>query len=205
MHQPQSPGQSLQVSPASQTWSPQVALAQGPHSPGQAEQLSPPSQMLSPHTECRGHSPQSGWQGWSEGTRVQFDGTGWVQGAGALSANGAGFVHRTIEVDHAVQAGATSLVIGAIPENTIVYGVTGRVLSGIGGATGLEIGVAGATDRYGSGIGTTSGAWLRGLTGSPLTYYASTDLILTALGGGFDGTGALRVAVHFAELTLPRA
>ncbi len=149
-------------------------------------------------------TPRSGWQGWSGGARVQFDGVDWVAGAGALSDNGAGFVQRTVEVDHAVSAGGTSVLAGMIPESTVVYGVTGRILSDIGGATGFQIGVAGSADRYGSGIGTTSGAWLRGLTGSPLTYYAATDLILTAEGGVFDGTGVLRLAVHFIELTLPR-
>ena len=41
-------------------------------------------------------APGAGWQGWSEtgGTRVQYDGVDWVEGAGALSENGAGFVHR---------------------------------------------------------------------------------------------------------------
>lgn len=150
-------------------------------------------------------APRSGWQGWSDGTRVQFDGAGWVEGAGALSENGAGFLHRSIEVDHPVQSGGTSLVSGFIPANAIVYGVTGRVLAEMGGATGFEIGVAGASDRYGSGIGTGTGAWMRGMTGTPVTYYTATDLILTATGGTFDGSGTLRIAVHFAELTLPRA
>ncbi len=150
-------------------------------------------------------SPQTGWQGWSGGTRVQFDGVDWIEGAGALSVNGAGFVHRTIELDHAVAAGASSAVSAAVPANTIVYGVSGRVLSAIGGATSFEVGVSGSTDRYGSGIGVGAGAWLRGMTGSPLAYYADTDLLLTAQGGSFDGSGTLRLAVHFAELTLPRA
>ncbi|MEM6385779.1 MAG: DUF2793 domain-containing protein [Pseudomonadota bacterium] len=150
-------------------------------------------------------TPEAGWQGWAGGARVQFDGAAWVVGAGALSANGAGFVHRTVEVDHAVQIGGTSLVASFIPANSVVYGITGRVLSDVGGATTLEIGVAGSGDRYGSGIGTVSGAWLRGLTGTPLTYYSDTDLLLTAVGGDFTGTGSIRFAVHFAELTLPRA
>ena len=149
--------------------------------------------------------PEAGWQGWSGGTRVQFDGVEWVEGAGALSPNGAGFVHRTIELDHGVSAGATSTVIGALPPNSVAYGVTGRVLVDIGGATGFQVGVAGSADRYGSGIGTNAGSWLRGLTGSPLTYYTATDLVLTAEGGAFDGTGTVRLAVHIAELTLPRA
>ena len=152
-------------------------------------------------------TPVAGWQGWSmaSGTAVTFDGADWIEGAGALSAHGAGFVHRSLEVDHAVSSGATSTIAAPIAGNTVVYGVTGRVISDIGGAATFEIGVAGSTDRYGSGIGTTTGAWLRGLTSNPLTYYSDTDLILTAGGGSFDGSGVLRLAVHFAELTLPRA
>lgn len=150
-------------------------------------------------------TPQTGWQASSAGTRVQYDGVDWLEGAGALSSNGAGFAHRSLELDHDVSAGGTSLVPNFLPENSIVYGVTGRVVSVIGGATGMEVGVVGSSDRYGSGINTNAGAWMRGLTGSPLTYFAATDLLLTALGGSFDGTGTVRLAVHFAELTLPRA
>ncbi|MEM9972239.1 MAG: hypothetical protein AAF762_14250, partial [Pseudomonadota bacterium] len=125
-------------------------------------------------------------------------------GAGSISANGAGFVHRTVEFDHSVSAGATSTISGAIPGNSIVYGVTGRVLADIGGASSMEIGVGGSSDRYGSGIGLVAGSWARGLTGTPLAYYSDTDVILTSSGGAFDGAGSFRIAVHFAELTLPR-
>jgi len=152
-------------------------------------------------------TPRAGWRGWSEagGTGVTFDGVDWIEGAGALSANGAGFVHRSSEADHAVSAGATSSVAGFIPANAIVYGITGRVISAIGGAATLEIGADGSSNRYGSGIGTSAGAWARGLTASPLAYYAATDLVLTPVGGNFDGTGVFRLAVHYAEITLPRA
>lgn len=152
-------------------------------------------------------TPVIGWQGWSvpSGTAVTFDGADWIEGAGALSVHGAGFVHRTFEVDHAVGSGATSVIAAPISANTVVYGVTGRVISDIGGATAFEIGVSGSTDRYGSGIGVVTGSWLRGLTSNPLTYYSDTDVILTASGGNFDGSGTLRLAVHYAELTLPRA
>lgn len=150
-------------------------------------------------------APRPGWQAWSGACRIQFDGVDWIEGAGAMSASGAGFVHRTVDVDHSLQTGASSVVAAAIPANSIVYGITGLVLNDIGGATALDIGVSGATDRYGSGIGTVTGSWLRGLTGSPLAYYTDTDLVITSQGGSFDGTGAVRIAVHFAELTLPRA
>jgi len=151
-------------------------------------------------------TPGVGWQGWSNTSqsRVVFDGAGWEPGAGSFSPNGAGFVHRTIEVDHAVGAGSTSAVVGLLPAGSIVYGITARVVSPIGGTTSIEIGVSGSSNRYGSGIGTTTGAWARGITGSPLAYYAATDVILGAEAGTFDGTGVLRIAAHVAELTLPR-
>lgn len=152
-------------------------------------------------------TPMPGWQGWSKqsGTRVQYAGADWVAGSGAMSANGAGFLHRSVEMDHDVAPGAVTSVLGLIPANTVVYGVTARVLTAIGGASGFEIGVSGANDRYGSGFGTAAGSWARGITGTPLTYYSATDLELTALGGNFDGNGQIRIAVHFAELTLPNA
>ncbi|MDA8585745.1 DUF2793 domain-containing protein [Rhodobacteraceae bacterium] len=151
-------------------------------------------------------TPTVGWQAWSveAGARVAFDGANWVAGAGSFSPNGAGFVHRTIEVDHVVGSGTTSVVSGLLPAGSIVYGITARVLSGIGGAASLEIGVSGSSNRYGSGIGTGAGSYARGITGSPLAYYAATDVLLSAEGGSFDGTGVFRIAVHVAELTLPR-
>ena len=139
------------------------------------------------------------------GSGVLFDGADWVEGAGSFSANGAGFVHRSVETDHSVGSGTTSNITSVLPASSIVYGITGRVLTTVGGAASMEIGVAGSTDRYGSGIGVGVGAWARGLTGTPLSYYSDTDLVLTATGGSFDGSGVFRVAVHFAELTLPRA
>lgn len=151
--------------------------------------------------------PTVGWQGWSavDSGRVAFDGAEWQAGAGSFSANGAGFLHRTIEVDHPVQSGATSTVTALLPVGSIVYGITARVVTAIGGATSIEIGVSGAANRYGSGIGTSQGAWARGITGSPLAYYADTDLVLGAEGGSFDGSGVIRLAAHVAELSLPRA
>lgn len=148
----------------------------------------------------------TGCQGWSqsEGTRVAFDGTNWQPGAGSFSVNGAGFLHRTIEVDHAVAAGAASTVTDLLPAGCIVYGITARVVSAIGGPLSLEIGVSGSTDRYGSGIGLATGAWARGITGSPLAYYSDTSILLTATGGAFDGSGVIRIAAHVAELSLPR-
>jgi hypothetical protein len=65
-----------------------------------------------------------------------------------------------------------------------VYGLTGREISDIGGASGFENGVVGRANRYVSGIGVGAGAWARGITGNLLLDYA-TDLLLTATGGDF--------------------
>lgn len=151
-------------------------------------------------------TPPHGWRVWDVGNGVSltFDGIDWTEGAGAVSPNGAGFVHRTIEIDHSVGSGANSMVSAALPADSIVYGVTGRVLSAIGGATSFEIGASDSTNRYGSGFCVSSGAWKRGITGSPLAYYSATDLLLTASGGNFDDSGTTRQAIHYAELTIPR-
>ena len=64
-----------------------------------------------------------------------------------------------------------------------------------GALSDWDFGVAGATNRYGSGLGLSAGSWVSGITGQPVTYYADTPLVLTANGGDFAG-GELRMAVH---------
>ena len=63
--------------------------------------------------------------------------------------------------------------------------------------------VGSVEQRFGVGIGTGAGSWLRGITGQPQTYYSDTPILLTAEGGAFDGSGRLRLALHCAELSLP--
>lgn len=151
--------------------------------------------------------PQAGWQGWiaDEGIPAVWDGTDWIAGAATLSTSGSAFVHRAVEVDHSVAAAASSTTTALIPSGSLVYGVTGLVLSDLGGAaTSWQLGIAGESpDRYGSGLGVTTGAWANGLTSTPIAYYADTALTLTAVGGDFGG-GVVRLVVHLAELTLPR-
>ena len=85
----------------------------------------------------------------------------------------------------------------------MVIGVTGRVSGTISGAlSGWRLGISGADNRYGSGLGLNVGSWIRGLTGAPVTYYADTDLLLTPEGGDFAG-GSVRICVHLLQLELP--
>lgn len=152
--------------------------------------------------------PCPGWRAYitDEGTAAQFDGTGWAAGIGAVSANGAGTVLRIVEMDHVIAAGPSSETLPVIPAQSLVLGVTGRVLSDITGtATSWRLGIGtAADDRYGSGLGLAAGSWMRGLTAQPLAYYADTALTVTGEGGDLAG-GIVRFAVHIAELGLPRA
>ena len=140
---------------------------------------------------------QNGWAG--------FDGAAWLMGVQSLSAHGAGMQMLVKEVDHTITAGATSSVSLAIPGQAVVFGVTGRVLNTITGTlTGFSVGVSGSDNRYGSGLSLANGSWMRGLTGTPLTYYSAEDLVLTAEGGDFAG-GEIRLAIHYAQFSLPSA
>lgn len=151
--------------------------------------------------------PRAGWRAFvaDEGETLLHDGAGWAAGAVAVSAGGAAFAFHVREFDHPVAAGATSATAAELPANAVVFGVTARVVADIqGGLASWRLGVAGSDDRYGSGGGTGQGSFLRGITGSPLTYYAHTALLMTAEGGSFAGGGTVRFAVHYARLGLPR-
>lgn len=152
-------------------------------------------------------TPLPGWQTWvaDEGVMAVHDGTDWRPGAVAVSDGGAVLALRVVEADHAVGAGASSVTEPLIPGGSIVLGVTGRVVTALGGtASAFRVGIAGVSDdRYGSGIGTGQGAWFRGVTSSPQAYYADTALILTGEGGDFGSGGLVRIAVHLVELGLP--
>ncbi|WP_417244177.1 DUF2793 domain-containing protein [Celeribacter sp.] len=138
-----------------------------------------------------------------QGFYASYNGTTWVEGMQSLSPSGAGMIQRTIEIDHVIGAGATSNVPFALPSQSVVFGVTGRVTTAITGtATGFSLGVAASSNRYGSGLSMPQGSWLRGLTGAPVTYYAAEDLILTGEGGDFAG-GEIRLAVHCLQFALP--
>ncbi len=153
-------------------------------------------------------SPRPGWRGWDESTNeaLIYDGVNWQADAVSVSAGGAGTHWRVAEIDHVITAGASSATVNIIPDGAQVVGVTGRVISAITG-TGVaswQLGVAGAVNRYGSGLGLGLNAWAKGLSGQPQTYYADTPLLLTPDAGTFSA-GTVRLCVHYVELGVPRA
>ncbi|MFT3973800.1 MAG: DUF2793 domain-containing protein [Amaricoccus sp.] len=152
--------------------------------------------------------PRHGWRAWDVGLSgwQLYDGTAWVPNALAVSAGGARIVARVLEFDHQIAAGATNLTTVLIPAGAQVLGISSRVEAALTGTalTGWRIGVAGSDNRYGSGLGLARNAYLAGLSGSPVTYYAATPLLLSAEGGTFS-SGTVRLAVHLVEISPPRA
>lgn len=152
--------------------------------------------------------PWAGARGWDVAGGVEriYTGSAWITGGGGSvgGASGAATVSEIVEVDHLLSAGATSIVAEAIPENAIVFGVTGRVTEAIGGAATWRLGVAGSDNRYGTGLGVGLNSFAHGVTGQPQGYFADTDLVLTAEGGSFTA-GRVTLAVHLVRLTVPAA
>jgi hypothetical protein len=151
-------------------------------------------------------APRPGWRAWDESrfASIVFDGAGWVADASAISLVGASTQTRVLEFEHAISTGNENTTSAAIPAGAQVLGVTGRVTAAISGTlTGWRVGVAGSDNRYGSGLGLGLNSYLAGLSGSPVTYYSDTPLLLSAEGGSFSG-GSLRLALHLTELVPPR-
>lgn len=153
-------------------------------------------------------APRIGWRAYDEATDTAcvFDGQDWIAGAQAVSASGSATMIRILEVDHVLDAAATSETALTIPSHAMVLGVTARVLEEIpttGGVSSWSLGINGALDRYGSGLGLQVGSYALGVASSPLTYWADTPVVITADAGSFAG-GKLRLALHLQELKPPR-
>lgn len=150
--------------------------------------------------------PVAGWRAWHLGqaTTLVHDGAGWISGGVAISLNGACTTQEIIEFDQVVPAGVSFEISGAIPGSSLVSGVTARVLSVISGTlASWRVGVPGADDRFGTGLGIDENSFLLGLAGSPTAYYDDTPLRISAEAGAFAG-GAVRFAIHLSRLTPPR-
>ncbi|MGF1445570.1 MAG: DUF2793 domain-containing protein [Pikeienuella sp.] len=126
----------------------------------------------------------------------------WVAGAVAVSAGGAATLARVAEIDHSISPGSVSTISDAIPDKAVVLGISARVTSEITGAGSWRLGVGGSNNRYGSGFGGAIGSVAEGVTGSPVAYYGGTDLLITAESGSFSA-GALRIAIHYWQISAP--
>ena len=152
--------------------------------------------------------PLAGWRAWDEEDAAwkAFDGTEWVRGAVTMTPGGAGLAFVTDEFDHALSPGAVNWTEYKVPQAAMVFGISGRVLATVSGegVSSWRLGVLGADDRYGSGLGTDGNSFVLGLTGMPVTYYEATPLILSTNAGTF-ASGLVRLSVHYLTVLPPRA
>jgi hypothetical protein len=113
-------------------------------------------------------------------------------------------VRQLTELTPIAAAASTSTTI-RIPANALVFAVSTRVVTPLPGTTSYSVGVSGAATRYGSGISSTSGTTYPG-TNDGLRYYASdTAVVITPNNTPSDGTGQIRVTIHFLEVTPPKS
>lgn len=110
---------------------------------------------------------------------------------------------RVLEFDHVITAGSTSQTVVNIPAGAMVIGVSGIVTEAISGTLStFSLGVSGSSGQFGSGLGIGQGSWIKGMLGSPTTYYSATPLLLTPDSGDFAG-GTVRLSLHLLEIEFP--
>ena len=150
-------------------------------------------------------APAAGWRAWDAGAAqpLVHDGTAWRATGFGQGASGAGARFVTEEAVHAIVPGPENTLAASIPARVTLFAVSARVTSEISGtATSWRLGEAGATDRFGSGLGLQAGSYADGLLGQPQAYYSASPLVITGEGGDLAG-GEIRVAMHYLAYTLP--
>jgi hypothetical protein len=121
------------------------------------------------------------------------------------STNAAYSQVSSLSETHTLAAAATSDTTIQFPANCIPLGVTVRVTTLITGCTTFDVGISGATTKYGTGlaliVGTTNASC--GLT-NPVIPSAATSVRFSAVGGGASfSAGVIRVTLHYISLSAP--
>lgn len=151
-------------------------------------------------------TPQAGWRAFvaDTGTVDLHDGGGWRAGGLSAAPGGGGMAMQSLEADISITAGATVTASLSFPARALVLGATGRVTNAITGTlTDWRLGDSVSDTRFGDGLGIAQNSWISGPV-NPFVVWASTPLVLTANGGDFaDGT--VRIAIHYAQFTIPDA
>lgn len=123
--------------------------------------------------------------------------------------NGATVSYRIATTLLSAVSGATVTASNLIPDGAFILGVTTRITTNLGttnGTTGYAVGDSVDPNRWGDIVGTTTSTSSNNanatadFTGA---YIAADSVIITAAGGAFDGTGAIRVTVIYLNLTAP--
>ncbi len=127
-----------------------------------------------------------------------------------VQTNGATINTKSAMSELTSVSGATVTASSLIPAGANVIGVTTRITTSLGtgnGTAGYAIGDGVDADVWGSISGTSSGTTSTHAdytTNSALGVFTSANnIVLTAVGGNFNGTGAIRIVVFYQDVTAP--
>lgn len=149
--------------------------------------------------------PRPGWRAWDagEGRALVRTGGAWLPEGLSRGPSGASARFVTEEALHTIQPGMENVTAVQIPARVTLFAVSARVVSAVtGAASAWRLGEAGATDRFGAGLGLAEGSYADGLLGQPQAYYAPPALVITGEGGDLAG-GQVRLALHYLAYDLP--
>jgi hypothetical protein len=110
---------------------------------------------------------------------------------------------KTARATLASVSGASVTATGLIPDGAVLVGLTSKVTVALGtgsGTTGYTIGDGSDVDRWGAIVGTTAGTSSDNTNWTATTIQAFTsaqDVIVTASGGNFNGTGTIYLAALY--------
>lgn len=111
---------------------------------------------------------------------------------------------RSAKVTKTAAVGASVTATALIPAGCFLLGVTTRVNTALGagtGTTGYTVGDGSDVDLWGVAAAVIAGTATKGsdftAAGAAKFYATAQDVVLTAAGGNFDGTGAIEVVAHY--------
>ncbi len=129
---------------------------------------------------------------------------------GVSGATGSKLLIGCAMVLQSAVSGASVTCTGLIPAKCKLIGVSTKVTTALGtgnGTTGYAVGTVADPNQWGDIVGTatTTTSCNADATADPtLAWNASAqDVVLTAAGGNFDGTGAIRVVAHYLYNSVP--
>ncbi len=103
----------------------------------------------------------------------------------------------------AIAASPYSDLAAVIPGGALVFGVQAKVIVQPGTTSTFDLGIAGATTRYGTAISTVAGTTANGLVDGPRYYAADTAIRITPNATPSDALGEIEVQVTFMDARTP--
>lgn len=139
------------------------------------------------------------------------DGAGSVDGfyTKTSNENGASTNNKFAVSEQTSVSGASVTISNLIPDGAWVVGVSTRITTALGttnGTTSYTVGDGSDADRWGDSGAVTLGTTTNNTDATADAtgmFTSANDVVLTAVGGNFDGDGDIRVVVHYIDITAP--